>query len=62
MIDNLSIAFHDFVRRMLTSFSVDEILQPKHVNRFTNFTDLPLRLDMASFGSKHIYSVLFAFM
>ena len=32
MIDNLSIATHDFPLRMFTSFSVDDILLPRYVN------------------------------
>ena len=37
MIDNLSIVVHACARRMLTSFSVDEILLPTYVNFSTNF-------------------------
>ena len=42
MIDNLSIALKAFPILMLTSFSVDEILQPRNVNWFTNLGGLLL--------------------
>ena len=47
MIDNVLIAFCTFIRLMLTTFSVDEILLLRYVN-------------MATFCSKHIYLVLSA--
>ena len=56
MIDNLSLAFHAFTWHMLTSLSVDEML-----NWFTNYRSLPFRVEMAHFCLKHMYSVLFAF-
>ena len=42
MIANMSIAFHAFVRLILTSLSVDEILLPRYMNWSTNFRGLPL--------------------
>ena len=43
MINHMSIAFHTFARRMLTSFSVDEMLLLKYANRSTNFRGFSLR-------------------
>ena len=37
MINNLSITFYAFTRRMLTSLSVDETLLPRYVNWPSNF-------------------------
>ena len=61
MIDNLPIQFHAVVSRMLTSLSVDEMLLLRYVNRSSNFRGLLLRVEIAPFCLKHIYSVLFAF-
>ena len=47
--DILSMAFYIFAWHILTSLSVDEILQPRYVNWSTNFKDLPLRVEMALF-------------
>ena len=41
IVDNLSVIVHGFITRMLISFSVDEILQPKYVKLSTNFSGLP---------------------
>ena len=61
MIDNVSVALHNFAWRILTSLSVDEILLPRHVNWSTNFKNLPFKDEMAPSHLKHIDSVLFAF-
>ena len=53
-IHNLSITVHVFARCLEISPSVDEILQPRYVNRSSNFRGLLLKLEMNS--------VLFAFM
>ena len=45
LIDNLSIAFHNFTRCMLTSLSVDEILLLRYMNWPTNFKELLLSGD-----------------
>ena len=55
MINNLSIAFHTFARRILILFSVDEILLPRYVNWATTFRGLPLRAEMVPFCLKHMY-------
>ena len=60
--DNLPIAFHTFIRRMLISLSVDKILLPRYQNWSTNFRGLPLRVKLCLYCLKHIHSVLFAFM
>ena len=54
MIDNLSIAFHFFVRRMLTSLSADEMSRLKYLNWSTNSRSLPPRVEMVLFRLKHI--------
>ena len=41
MIDNLSIAIHALLMRMLTSLSVDEILLLRYANWSSYFRDLP---------------------
>ena len=46
MIDNLPITILAFVRRMLTSLSVDEILLARYANWWTNSRSLPLRVGM----------------
>ena len=62
IINNLSVVFHDFARRLLTSFSVDMILLLRYENWSTNFRDLQLTVNVAPFCLKHIYAVLFLFM
>ena len=62
VIDNLSIAFHAFARYILTSPSVDEMLLSRYVNWFTNFSRLPLRVEMVSFCVKYMCSVLSKFI
>ena len=57
LIDNLSIAFSIFHRRMLTSLSVDEMLLPRYVKLSTNFRVLPLREERVPFRLKHMYSL-----
>ena len=61
MIDNPSIAVHDFTRRMLTLLSIDEILLLRYVNSSTNFSGQPLKVEVAPSRWKHMNSVLFAF-
>ena len=46
---------------MVTSISVDEMFLPRYMNTSTNFRGLPLKMEMALFCWKHMYSVLFAF-
>ena len=58
IIDNLSIAVHTFIRHMLTSLSAVEILLLRYVNLSTNFRCLPLKVEIAPFGLKHINSYL----
>ena len=62
MINNLYISVHTFTRCISISLSVDEILLLKHVNLFTNYRCLPLRVEMAPSHFIYMYSVLFAFM
>ena len=57
MVDNLLIMVHVLPMRMLTSLSVDEILLPRYMNRFTNFRDLPFN-EMISSLLKHMNSIL----
>ena len=54
IIDSVSIAFHAFAWRLLTSILVDEILLLRHMNWSINFSDLSLRVEMASFRLNHI--------
>ena len=61
MIDNLSIGFHAFVKRVLILLSLDEILQLRYVNGSTNFRGFPHRVEMAPFCLNHINSILLAF-
>ena len=62
MTDSLSIVVHVFGRRVLMSFSVDEMLLPRYVNLSTSFWDPPFRVEIFLFWfwSKHMYSVLSA--
>ena len=46
MIDNQSVSFLTFARRMLTSLSVDEILLPRYMNLCTNFRGQLLRVEV----------------
>ena len=46
MIDNLSIAIHALLMRMLTSLSVDEILLLRYVNWSSYFRGLPFYGEM----------------
>ena len=55
MINNLSIVVHAFARHMLTSISADEILLPWNVNWSTNFSDLPLKGEMAPYCLKSLF-------
>ena len=56
------IAFLAFAKHILTSLLVDEMLLLRYVNWSSNFRSVPLRVGMAPFYSKHMYSVLFAFI
>ena len=47
MIYNLLIALHAFTRRMLLSFSVDEMFLPWYGNWSINFKGLSLKVEMA---------------
>ena len=47
MIDNLSIVVYTLAIRLLTSISVDEILQPKYENWFANSRALKYKVEMA---------------
>ena len=46
MVDNLSIAVHAFPMRMLTSLSVDEILEPMYVKSSTDYSALSFKVEM----------------
>ena len=59
IIDNLSITVYAFMRRVLTSLSVDETLLPRHVNLSTNFRCSPLRVDMAHSRLKHVFCCIY---
>ena len=48
MIDNQSIAVHVFVKRMLTSLSVDKMLPPRYVN-LSIFLGLLLNMEMVPY-------------
>ena len=65
MIDNLSVAVNSFLRRILTSLSVDEILLPGYelVNQFysNNFRGSSLNVEMAPFSVKHMNCFFFFF-
>ena len=54
MIDNLSVAVLAFASHKLTSLSVDEILLLRYMNLPTNLRGLPFKVEMASFGLKHM--------
>ena len=51
--NNLSIAFHTFTRRMLTSLLVDKILLPTYVNSSSHFRGLSLKVEIAYSCLKH---------
>ena len=53
MIENLSQEFHCFIRCMLSSLSVDEMLPPGYVNWSTNFRGLPIIVEMDPLSLKH---------
>ena len=57
----VSIAFKSVARRMLISFSVDEMLLPRYVNWSTYFRGLPRRAVIALFCLKYMNSFLFTF-
>ena len=45
---NAPLTAHDLPMGMLTSLLLEEILLPRYMNRFTNFWDFPLNVDMAA--------------
>ena len=47
MVNNMSVAGHALSMCMLTLHSVDELLLPKYMKRFTNFRGLPFNEEMA---------------
>ena len=59
-INSLSVAFNAFTWRILTSFSVDEVLLPRHGKRSNYLRGLILKVEMAS-CLKYMNSVLFEF-
>ena len=61
MIDILSIAVHPYPMCMLTSLSVDEIFLLKYVNWSTNFRGLPLKMEIAVYGLKHLVLSTFTY-
>ena len=61
MIDGLSIVVHDFVKCILTSLSVKEMLLPKYVKLSSNIREMPFSVDMSLSWLKRMYSVLSAF-
>ena len=62
MIENSSIAFYTFDRRMLSSLSFNELLLLLiYVKWSTNLRSLSLKVEVAPFCLKHMNSVLFAF-
>ena len=62
MINSLSIDFYAFVKRILTSLSVDEMLPLSNVNWSIDSRVVLLRVEMAHFYLKHIYTGLLALM
>ena len=60
LIINLSIAVCAFVRHILVSLSIDEMLLPRYVNLSTNFGEPPFRVEMSPW-LKDIYPILAAF-
>ena len=46
MMNKLSVPIHAFIRYMLISVSVDEILLPRYIDCFTNFVVLPLKVEI----------------
>ena len=46
MIDSLSIVVYTFTYGIMTSLSVDEMLQPRYVNLSTYFRDQPFTVKM----------------
>ena len=58
MINNLSIAIHDFARWISTSLSGDEMLLPRFVNLSKNFEEPTFRVQMSL---EHMYSLFVSF-
>ena len=54
MVDNLSIAVHAFPMCRSISLSIAELLLPKYMNWFTDFTGLTSNEKLAPFGLKHM--------
>ena len=55
MIDNLFVAVYTFAKRMLTSYSVHEILPPRFVNCSPNSRDFPLKVAVATLCVEVVY-------
>ena len=49
MINNLSVAVHDFASCILTSFSVDEMLLLRYMFLSTSFKEPPFSVEMSPF-------------
>ena len=61
MIDNLSTVFHAFIKYILISLSVDEMLLLMFVNWSANFRHLALRVEMSPSCLKYILFYLHSF-
>ena len=61
MIDNVSIAIHTFVLRMLILLLVDKLLLSKYENKFTYLRGLLLKVKIAISCFKPMSSVLFVY-
>ena len=57
--DNLSIAVHALPMHMLIWFWVDEILLPRYMKWFTNFSDLPFNDEIVASWLKHFCLISF---
>ena len=62
MRDSLSITVHIFTRCILVSLSIVETLLLRYVNLFSNFREVPFRVEMSPSWLKYMYSILSAFM
>ena len=60
MINSLSIAVHAFARHALMALSVDETLLLRYMNLFTNFRELPSKMEMSPTWLKYMYSISLA--
>ena len=57
MFDNVSVAVHAFAKRLLSLFSVKEILLPRCVNGSTNFRGSPVKVKVVSPCLKHMNAI-----